>query len=89
MSDDAISIGGATYTTKTCFEHISKTNNSRDLIFGAVTLQIMGNEMMQSGHQMAPPPLVVPPSLQKFVLAISQRLIKLQTWYLEQLLSGT
>ena len=55
------SAGGATYMTKTCFDHISETIKARDFIFGTVALWGIGNSMFQYGHQAAPPPQVAPP----------------------------
>ena len=75
----ASATSGATYIAKNCFDHFSETNKARDLMFGTVTPYHIGNKMLQCGHQVAPSPPVTPPTLQKLVLTISQRLIKLET----------
>ena len=64
---------------KYCVVHILEVNKARDLIFGTVTPYVILNKILQSGHKVAPPLQMAPPTLQKIVLAISRRLIKLGT----------
>ena len=72
--------GGATFMLKSYFGHISETIKARDLIFGKGTPYNMENKRVQSGYQLAAlPPKVAPPTSQNLVLAISQRLLKLET----------
>ena len=77
----ASSTGGTTYMSKYYFDHISETINlkARDLIFGTGTPFDIENRMLQCGHQAAPHLQVAPPIYQKFILTISQRLLKLET----------
>ena len=62
--------------------HISETIKARVLIFGTGTAWDLENKMCQSGHQVAPP------TCQNLSLAISQKLLKLETYYLVQVLLG-
>ena len=65
--------------SKSYLNHISETTKARDLIFGIGTHWDPENKIVQSGHQVAPPPQVTLPTCQNPVLTISQRLLKLET----------
>ena len=65
---------------------LSETIKARDLIFGTGTPWDLENKMFQSEHQVAPPSQVAPPTCQNLTLTISQRLSKIETQYLAQVL---
>ena len=69
--------------SKISFDHISEIVKDRNLIFGTGTPQGTENTMFQFGHQagqqMALPSHVAPPTCHKFILTISQKLLKLET----------
>ena len=48
--------------SKSYFGHISENIKARDLVFGIGTPYDVENKRVQSGHQAALPPKVVPPT---------------------------